>query len=79
MNADYFWLEIFVFSLRVIAEGFLYDVPARMYVLHVLPWCPPGPGEGIRFSGTGVTDGCKLHVMLEIKPRYSGRADTSLN
>lgn len=79
MNADYFWLEIFVFSLRVMAEGFLYGCPACMHVLSVLAWCPPGPGEGIRFPGTGVTDGCKLYVMLEIKLRSSGRADTSLN
>lgn len=79
MNADYFWLEIFVFSLRVMAEGFLYGCPACMHVLSVLAWCPPGPGEGIRFPDTGVTDGCKLYVMLEIKLRSSGRADTSLN
>lgn len=28
---------------------------------HFVPaWCPRGPEEDARFSGTGVKDGCKL-------------------
>jgi hypothetical protein len=33
---------------------------ACMSVYHICAWCPGKPEEGVRFSGTGVTDSCEL-------------------
>lgn len=46
-----FWKCLFLYV-------YLFVLPVCMSVHHVCAWCLQRPGEGIRSSGTGFTDGC---------------------
>ena len=49
-------LECLIKNFRFVYFILCLSVLARICVHHVLAWCPWRPEEGVRPSGTGVTD-----------------------